>query len=64
MLDYSKFRAAFVGERPHEFSVSPGDGSLKQHEATQFVLKYLPHSLGVSSTHFVIEPEVRKMSIL
>jgi len=61
-MGYAKFRAAFVGDASNEWSVSPSDGFLKQHEATHFVLKYSPHSPGVSNAYFVVETEDFKMT--
>ena len=57
-MGYAKFRTGFVGDSTSEWSVTPSDGFLEQHEATHFVLRYTPHSLGVSNAHFVIETEV------
>ncbi|KAL7538434.1 hypothetical protein ACHAXR_008548 [Thalassiosira sp. AJA248-18] len=59
-MGYAKFRAAFVGNASNEWSVSSSDSFLKQNEATHFVVKYNPHSSGVSTTYFVIETEVRR----
>ena len=56
-MGYAKFRAAFVGDATSEWSVSQSDGFLKQKEATHFVVKYTPHSPGVSNAYFVIETE-------
>lgn len=56
-MGYAKFRADFVGDAASEWSVSPSDGFLKQREATHFVVKYTPHSPGVSNAYFVIETE-------
>lgn len=56
-MGYAKFRAAFVGDATSEWSVSASDGFLKQNEATHFVVKYTPHSPGVSTAYFVIETE-------
>merc|ERR1739842_49672 len=56
-MGYAKFRTGFVGDSTNEWSVTPSDGYLKQHEATHFVLRHTPHSPGVSSAYFVIETE-------
>eukprot|EP00571_Detonula_confervacea_P009949 CAMPEP_0172304052 /NCGR_PEP_ID=MMETSP1058-20130122/5495_1 /TAXON_ID=83371 /ORGANISM="Detonula confervacea, Strain CCMP 353" /LENGTH=309 /DNA_ID=CAMNT_0013015117 /DNA_START=92 /DNA_END=1021 /DNA_ORIENTATION=+ len=56
-MGYAKFRTGFVGDASGEWSVSPSDGVLKQNEATHFVLRYTPHSPGVSNAYFVIETE-------
>ena len=57
-MGYAKFRAAFFGDSSNEWSVTPSDGFLKQNEATHFVVRYNPHSPGVSNVYFVIETEV------
>jgi len=56
-MGYAKFRAAFVGGTSNEWSVTPNDRFLKQNEATHFVVRYNPHSPGVSTSHLVIETE-------
>jgi hypothetical protein len=56
-MGYAKFRAAFFGDSSNEWSVTPSDGFLKQNEATHFVVRYNPHSPGVSNVYFVIETE-------
>lgn len=61
-MGYAKFRAAFDGDVSNEWSVTPSDGFLKQHEATHFVVRYNPHSPGTSSAYLVIETEEHKMT--
>lgn len=56
-MGYAKFRAAFVGGTSNEWSVTPNDRFLKQHEATHFVVRYNPHSPGVANSYLVIETE-------
>jgi hypothetical protein len=56
-MGYAKFRAAFVGDESSEWSVSPSDGFIKQSEDTHFIVRYRPHSPGVSNAHLVIETE-------
>jgi len=56
-MGYAEFRAAFVGDASNEWSVTPSDGFLKQNEATQFVVRYTPHSSGTNHAYFVIETE-------
>jgi len=56
-MGFAKFRATFVGDDNNEWSVTPNDGFLKSSEETQFIVRYTPHSSGVSRAFFVIETE-------
>jgi hypothetical protein len=57
-MGFAKFRAGFVGDASNEWSVTSSDNFLKQNEATHFVVRYSPHSPGVSNTSLVVEAEV------
>ena len=57
-MGYAKFRATFVGDTSNEWSVTPDDSFLKQHEETRFIVRYNPRNPGVSNAHLVIETEV------
>lgn len=56
-MGFAKFRASFVGDAPNEWSVTPNDGYLKQHEETQFIVRYAPKSSGLHNAYLVIETE-------
>lgn len=56
-MGFANFRATLVGNDFGEWSVTPSDGVLKQNEATQFTVRYNPHSAGVSNAYLVIETE-------
>ena len=58
-MGFAEFRATFVGDVSNEWSVTSSSGVLKQNEATQFTVRYSPHSAGVSNAYLVIETEVR-----
>jgi hypothetical protein len=60
-MGYAKFRAGFVGDASNEWSVTASDSFLKQNEATHIVVRYSPHSPGVSNAYLVIEAEVSQM---
>ena len=61
-MGYATFRAAFVGDESNEWSVTASLGYLKQSEDTHFVVRYNPHSAGVSNVYLVIETEVSRKS--
>jgi hypothetical protein len=61
-MGYAKFRAGFVGDSSNEWSVTASDSFLKQNEATNIVVRYNPHSPGVSNAFLVIEAEVSQRS--
>jgi len=61
-MGYAKFRAGFVGDASNEWSVTASDSFLKQNEATHIVVRYSPHSPGVSNACLVIEAEDFKMT--
>jgi len=61
-MGYATFRAAFVGDKSNEWSVTASLGYLKQSEDTHFVVRYNPHSAGVSNVYLVIETEVSRKS--
>jgi hypothetical protein len=61
-MGYAKFRAGFDGDASNEWSVTASDDFLKQNEATHFVVRYNPHSPGVSNASLVIEAEVSQKS--
>jgi hypothetical protein len=61
-MGYAQFRAGFAGDASNEWSVSASDSFLKQNEDTHIVVRYNPHSSGVSNAFLVIETEVSQMS--
>ncbi len=61
-MGYAQFRAGFAGDASNEWSVSASDTFLKQNEDTHIVVRYNPHSPGVSNAFLVIEAEVRCQS--
>jgi len=56
-MGFSDFRAALTADTPGCFSVTPNEGSLQQKEATEFVLKFKPDSIGTFDGALVIETE-------
>jgi hypothetical protein len=56
-MGYAKFRATFVGDDSGEWTITPNDGFLKSSEETQFIVRYTPHTSGVSRAQLVIETE-------
>ena len=62
-MGFAQFRASFVGPASNEWSVTPDDGYLKQHEETQFIVRYAPRSSGVHNAYLVIETEVSMKSM-
>jgi hypothetical protein len=56
-MGFSDFRAAFAAPNNGEWSVEPSEGSISGREATEFVVKYRPSTIGVSETYLVIDTE-------
>lgn len=55
-MGFSDFRAAFAPDNG-EWTVEPAEGSLSGRQATDFVVKYRPQTIGVSETYLVIDTE-------
>jgi len=55
-MGFADFRAAFTSDSSPDFKVEPREGALSK-DATNFIVKFKPNSLGVSEAHLVIETE-------
>jgi hypothetical protein len=55
-MGFSDFRAAFV---PYDgqWMVEPAEGSLSGRQATNFIVKYRPSTIGTSEAYLVIDTE-------
>jgi hypothetical protein len=56
-MGFADFRAAFTADTPSEFSVEPSEGSLKQKDDTNFLVKFKAQKPGVVEGYLVIETE-------
>lgn len=56
-MGFADFRAAFSGDTPAGFTVTPTEGSLKQKEATLFTVKFNAQQPGAVEGYLVIETE-------
>ncbi|KAG7337361.1 hypothetical protein IV203_034754 [Nitzschia inconspicua] len=56
-MGFADFRAAFTAETPSEFTVEPKEGSLRQKEDTNFLVKFKAQKPGVVEGYLVIETE-------
>jgi len=56
-MGFADFRAAFTADSSPDFSVTPSEGSLKQREDTQFIVKFKAQRPGVAEGYLVIETE-------
>lgn len=56
-MGFADFRAAFVAGTSSDWTIEPSEGSLKQREDTEFVVKFRPSSPGSSEGYLVIETE-------
>mmetsp|Transcript_554 Transcript_554/g.1418 ORF Transcript_554/g.1418 Transcript_554/m.1418 type:complete len:139 (-) Transcript_554:155-571(-) len=56
-MGFADFRAAFTSETPDSFTVEPTEGSLKQKEDTNFVIKFKAQAPGTVEGYLVIETE-------
>ena len=56
-MGFADFRAAFTAETPNVFTIEPAEGSLRQKEDTDFLLKFKAQSPGVVEGYLVIETE-------
>jgi hypothetical protein len=56
-MGFADFRAAFTPETPKEFTVEPSEGSLRQKDDTNFLVKFKAQKPGVVEGYLVIETE-------
>jgi len=56
-MGFADFRAAFVPGTSSDWTIEPNEGSLKQREDTNFVVKFRPTTPGMSEGYLVIETE-------
>mmetsp|Transcript_68439 Transcript_68439/g.198463 ORF Transcript_68439/g.198463 Transcript_68439/m.198463 type:complete len:296 (-) Transcript_68439:129-1016(-) len=56
-MGFADFRAAFTPDSSPDFTVTPGEGSLKQKEDTGFMIRFKPQRPGGSEGYLVIETE-------
>jgi hypothetical protein len=56
-MGFADFRAAFTPDTPREFTVQPTEGSLRQKEDTNFLVKFKAQSPGTVEGYLVIETE-------
>ncbi|KAL7493399.1 hypothetical protein ACHAWT_005948 [Skeletonema menzelii] len=56
-MGFADFRAAFADGTSSDWSIEPSEGSLKQREDTEFIVKFRPSTPGVSEGYLVIETE-------
>jgi len=56
-MGFADFRAAFVPGTSSDWTIEPHEGSLKQREDTNFVVKFRPTTPGLSEGYLVIETE-------
>ena len=56
-MGFADFRAAFTSDTPNVFTIEPQEGSLRQKEDTEFLLKFKAQSPGVVEGYLVIETE-------
>lgn len=56
-MGFADFRAAFTSDTGPGFTVEPAEGSLRQKEDTQFLVKFKPQAPGVTEGYLVIETE-------
>jgi hypothetical protein len=58
-MGFSDFRAAFV-PNDGQWTVEPAEGSLSGKQATDFLVKFRPSTIGVSEVYLVIDTEDAK----
>ena len=56
-MGFADFRAAFTPETSKAFTVTPGEGSLRQKEDTEFTVKFRAQQPGMVEGYLVIETE-------
>jgi hypothetical protein len=56
-MGFADFRAAFVPGTGPEWTIDPSEGSLKQREETNFLLRFKGQNPGVAEGYLVIETE-------
>jgi hypothetical protein len=56
-MGFADFRAAFSAETGPGWTITPNEGSLKQREDTNFIVRFKPQAPGVSEGYLVIETE-------
>lgn len=56
-MGFADFRAAFADGTSPEFTVVPSEGSLRQKEDTNFMVKFKAQKPGVVEGYLVIETE-------
>jgi len=56
-MGFADFRAAFTPETGGEWSVDPGEGSLKQKEETNFIVRFKAQHPGQVEGHLVVQTE-------
>jgi hypothetical protein len=56
-MGFADFRAAFTPETPNVFTIEPSEGSLRQKEDTNFLIKFKAQSPGAVEGYLVIETE-------
>lgn len=56
-MGFADFRAAFVDGTSSDWTIDPSEGSLRQKEDTDFVVKFRPSKPGMQEGYLVIETE-------
>jgi hypothetical protein len=56
-MGFADFRAAFTPDSASEFTVEPKEGSLRQKEDTNFIVKFKAQKPGIVEGYLVVETE-------